>query len=310
MATELTEIELTEVSCVKRGANPGAVIMLAKTDDIPLRYQIHKGVRYDTEMSLTDKIQDVGEALQAKFRGPEVYVCVCAVFEDAVIFRLGYGPESELCRASYTHDAATNSVEIGDKVPVKVVYEDAAEPAEKALKGAHKMDPVTQVQPDAISKALADQAAEFAKKLEDAKADFQKQLDSERQRGEAAEKLAKAEQEIRRLNEFVAIGKADYPAVPLAAVRKGEVLKAIADGLPKDIADDVLKVFASANNIAQQLTVATGVYKSASTGSAEDKLNELAKARSEAKGINFYKAYEQVMQENPHLYEETRSQRQ
>jgi hypothetical protein len=307
---ELTDIELTEVSCVKRGANPGARILLAKSDDIPPRWKIHKGVRYDSEMSLTDRIEDVGEALQQKFGSMDTYVCVCEVFDDAVVFRIGYGDDI-LFRASYTHDAATDSTVIGDKVPVKVVYEDnAAESAEKALKGAHTMEPVTQAQPDAISKALADQATEFQKKLDEAKAEFQKQLDAERKRSDQAEALVKAEREVRVLNEFIAKGKADYPALPMADVRKGEILKAISENLPKEIAEDVLKIFASANAANRELMVPATAHRTIASGSAEEKLNALAKARSEAKGIDFYKAYEQVMQENPALYEETRTRRQ
>lgn len=312
--TMLTEIELTEVSCVKAGANPGARIMLAKTDEQNQRWKVGKaGVRYDTEMSLTDRIEDVGEALQEKYGAPmQTYVCICSVFDDAVIFRIGGIGDDDLYSAPYTWDAATDKVEIGDKVPVKVVYEsNAAESAEKSAKGAQAMSTATQTQSADVSKALADQAAEFQKKLDAMKQDFEKSIAAERERTEKAEALAKAEKEVRRLNEFVAIGKSQYATIPAEPVRKGEILKALHDAFEatdKAMLDDILKIFKAAENAAQQLTVPTGYSRQVSSGTAEDKLTELAKARAAAGNISFEKAYEKVLLENPALYDEYRAQ--
>lgn len=303
--TQLTDIELTEVSCVKAGANPGARIMLAKSDNIPPRYKIGKaGVRYDTEMSLTDRIEDVGEALQEKYGSPGTYICVCCVFDDAVIFRQGFG-DDYLFSAPYTWDAASDNVTIGEKTPVKVVYEpNAAESAEKS-KGAGMAETVD------VNKALADAQEAFKKQLADLTADFDRKLGVERERATAAENLAKAEKEVRRLNEFVAIGKAQYATIPGEPVRKGEILKALHDAFEstdKAMLDDILKIFRAAENAAQQLTVPTGYSRQVSSGSAEDKLTELAKARAAAGNISFEKAYEKVLSENPALYDEYRAQ--
>ncbi len=316
MANELTDIELDEVSCVKAGANPGARIVLAKTNsEVPARYKIGKaGVRYDSEMSLTDRIEDIGMAVQAKFGRTEMgdycYVCIEQVFEDAVIIRTG----DDLFRVTYTHDASSDKVELGEPVPVKVVYEDSgAEATEKALKGASNKMPDVQDQA-AFTKALADMRAEmvadFEKRQADAAADFEKRLGEERAERGKAEALAKAEREERRLNEFVAKGKAEYPHVPLSEKRKGEVLKAVTDSLPQDVAADVEKVFASANASAAELTKATGtVARVPAGGSAEAQLDKLAKDLATEKNITFAKAYAQVLDHHKDLYEQYKAER-
>lgn len=327
MATKLKDLELTEVSCVKAGANPGAKILLAKAADpvIPAKYKVGKaGVRYDTEMSLTSRIEDVGEAVKAKYYGNgNTYVHVKQVFDDTVIFCASEPGmmDEETYRASYSYEK--DSVTLGERVQVKVVYEDAGEQAEKfkfraekakSKKGA-SMEAITQeVLQAEITKALGAQQSEFAKLLEaekSARVDLEKRATEAAARADAAELVAKAEREERKLGEHIATAKSKYGALPGEDARKGALLKSIADHLPEADATEVLKLLDSGNAAMVQLMHPGGkIVKAASGGNAEQQINELAKDLAKANGVPFSKAYATVLEQHPELYAQYKDEKQ
>jgi hypothetical protein len=318
MATKLVDLELTEVSCVKAGANAGARILLAKTKrDIPAGFKFGKAqVAYDSEMSLTDQIEDVGEAIQMAYGDQNHWVCIKEVFEDAAIFRIcGDEMGDDLYRVAYTHDAATDAVTLGNKVPVKVVYQDnpATEKSAKIpnVKGEQMEEEVLKVE---LTKARE----EFAVLLAKQKADLEAAISVEKAAREeaerksvAAEALAKAEREERRLSEFITVGKSRFKTIPGEDIPKGSLLKALADKLTPEENEGVLKMLDAGSAAMGQMFVPSGGYTtSAGGGGAEKQLEELAKAKQSAKSISFAKAYDEVLNERPDLYAKYREEKQ
>ncbi len=117
-----------------------------------------------------------------------------------------------------------------------------------------------------------------------------------------AEQLSKSE-DARAEAELVTKVKAEFPNVPGEAIEKARMLRALEKLDPK-VKQTVEKIMAAANKAMGDRLSEIGKGGEAQIGTAEEKLNSLAKTYSEEHKVSFAKAYDHVLTSNAKLYEE------
>ena len=122
------------------------------------------------------------------------------------------------------------------------------------------------------------------------------------------EEMAKRDQKIAELEKRLELDdlrkRAEdvLPNVTGDIAVRAQLLKA-AEG----IGDDAVAILKAANDISAEATKANGSSEQANvekSGSANEKLEALAKAHAKEKGVNYYDAYEAVSETNRELYAE------
>lgn len=114
------------------------------------------------------------------------------------------------------------------------------------------------------------------------------------------EALAKAREEA-ELTSLAKRASTEFGALPGTDIVKARILKA-ASAMPEEVAK-ALEAALSAGNAAMKLGFEkAGMVGGAPSGSAQDEINTLAKARAAKDGISFAKASVLIMDENPELY--------
>jgi hypothetical protein len=186
----------------------------------------------------------------------------------------------------------------------------AAEPVDDVAKALESL-------PDDIQKAVSAQMEGFRKATETAQAD-----------AAAAQGVAVRERDLREERESIAKARDEMPFVPVPAsvgssrddmgrflhrVQKaqselGESFAKSADGAVSSLYDQIVDVLKAANGVletAQVFTELGTIHAAPSEGSAEGKLDSIAKAAAEAEGITFEEAYAKALVANPDLYRST-----
>lgn len=123
---------------------------------------------------------------------------------------------------------------------------------------------------------------------------------------EDANRLAKEERDARILKELSEEAVKLWPNLPGTAVEKGEILRAIR-ALPENVQKAQLAMLASGNSTSSVLFKEAGHGGQGDEGTPVEKLNKLAKELAEKTGVDFHKAYTDVL-ETPvgkQLYEES-----
>jgi len=322
----LTNLELDEISLVDAGANPHASIVLAKRKASKVGKA--EGVTYGAEISLNAMIEAIGSALREKFGGnageEDYWLYVRDVFESTVVFSQG----GETWRADYTASQSEGEIEIqlGDRVGVKMLYEDAPEKlgssvddaSASAMKGANDMaaeNQTVELSSELVKvKELGGTVVELQKRL-DAMENENKILkaaqDAEKARADEFAKAAKAEKDLRLLGEFTAVAKTRLGNLSGTDSEKGALLKSLSENLPQEEYDRVVKLMEAGNAAMANQFEPVGASGSAGANTAQGKLEALAKAKANDKSISFAKAMKEVSLDpaNKLLYQDALAER-
>lgn len=153
---------------------------------------------------------------------------------------------------------------------------------------------------DALSKADEPEVPEVIQKQLDS---IKKQLEDETAKRVAAEAVAKQANDAREMAELIKRAETEFPGLPGTPEEKGKVLKSLTK-LSDEEQKEVEKLLAAGNACLTKIT--DGVGKDVSKGgdnAASVQLEKLAEKRATEKGISKAVAYEQVVTENPALYD-------
>ncbi len=320
----LTNLELDEISLVDAGANPHAAIVLAKRK--AQKVGKAEGVTYGDQISLNRVIDAIGCALRDKFGGStgseDYWLYVRDVFDTTVVFV----QNGDTWRADYT---ATNSdgeieIQLGDRVGVKMLYEDAPDKlgssvddaSASAMKGANNMAENQTVEElrSELAKMKTDlgDVVELRKRIEATEQENQvlkAAQEAEKARADEFAKAAKAEKDLRLLGEFTAVAKNRLGNLSGTDSEKGALLKSLSENLPAEEYDRVVKLMEAGNAAMANQFEPVGASGSAGANTAQGKLEALAKARASEKSISFSKAMSQISMENRDLYGQALAER-
>lgn len=184
------------------------------------------------------------------------------------------------------------------------------------------------VLPDEVKEAVEDHVAEVTKRAEDAEAELavlkagdgeedgegddilknadpaiREIVEKANARASEAETIAKAERDARINREFIEKAKS-LPFVPGEDQEKANVMKAASASMEPDEYQSLEKMLTSMNEVISESKVFT---KAGSSQYNEDtpqgEIEKLAKARAKEEGITEAEAMDQVLAENPDLYE-------
>lgn len=271
MANRLKSLRLDEISLVDEPASPGAVVILAKNRSATL-----KGVAAET---------------------------VSAIAKAALHLNQGTGDPAPM---SVTKEDLTKALEA------------ALGPIAKRLDAHDTMIHKASMSDDekaAYEKMSDDEKAEFDGLSAEDKAAKMKKSFPPKDDEKKDDEVAKAREEVSKAIS-VAVEKATAPLLSrITDFEKRETLTAISKKYEKAIkssglpADDVVALLAKSDEATRELlaksweslgaqveALFTPVGKaSAATGSAEQKLDTIAKARSTEKSISYEKAYDEVL---------------
>ncbi len=320
----LTNLELDEISLVDTGANPHAAIVLAKRK--AQKVGKAEGVTYGAEISLNAMIDAIGSALHEKFGGnageEDYWLYVRDVFESTVVFSQG----GETWRADYTASQSEGEIEIqlGDRVSVKMLYEDAPEKlgssvddaSTSAMKGANEMaaeNQTVELSSELVKvKELGGTVVELQKRL-DAMENENKitkaALESEQKRADELAKSAKIEKDLRLLGEFKVVAKNRLGNLSGSDDEKAALLKSMSENLPTEEYEKALALMESGSVAMAKHFQPVGASGAAGEATAQGKMQSMAKALATEKGITYSKALIEVGKANPQLYADYQQER-
>lgn len=228
---------------------------------------------------------------------------LAGVIESAIAKFLGQSPgdqpgdddmnikdlEKKITELEGTAASLTALTKALDTAGVKVVKNDDGEVTGVEVKKEEEDDEIDKSKlPESVRKYL-DTLEKAAKDAAD--------------KADAADKLAKAERDRREAAELAKEAEIKYGNLPGESSAKGRVLKLIRDSGDEDVrktAEEMLlagdkAMKAALDSVGSDVPVA---------GSAEDRLDALAKERAKQDDVPYAKAYDQVLAENPNLYTE------
>jgi hypothetical protein len=320
----LTNLELDEISLVDAGANPHAAIVLAKRK--AQKVGKAEGVTYGAEISLNAMIEEIGCALREKFGGnageEDYWLYVRDVFESTVVFSQG----GETWRADYTATQADGEIEIqlGDRVSVKMLYEDAPEKlgssvddaSASAMKGANEMaaeNQTVELSSELVKvKELGGTVVELQKRL-DAMENENKitkaALEAEQKRADELAKAAKVEKDLRLLGEFEVVAKAKLGNLSGSDKDKAVLLKSMSENLPEEEYKKALELMEAGSVAMAKHFQPVGASGAIGEATAQGKMQTMAKALATEKGITYSKALIEVGKANPQLYADYQQER-
>lgn len=322
--TRLRNLELDEVSLVDAGANPHAAIVLAKRKASKVGKA--DGVTYREEISLNSLIDAIGCALRDKFGGStgseDYWLYVRDVFDTAVVFV----QNGDTWRADYTATQTEGEIEIqlGDRVGVKMLYEDATEKlgsnvdaSASAMKGAEMAaeNQTVEALSSELSKVRTDlggTVTELQKRLDAMETEnkiTKAALEAEQKRAEELAKAAKVEKDLRLLGEFEVVAKAKLGNLSGSDKDKAALLKSMSENLPEEEYKKALELMEAGSVAMAKHFESVGVGGAASATTAYGQLQAMAKKREADKGINYSKALAEVSKENPDLYAQYQQER-
>ncbi|MFO0271382.1 MAG: hypothetical protein ACK53W_12710 [Gemmatimonadota bacterium] len=271
MPTLLTDLVLDEVSLVDVPANPGARMLIYKRAAgeaaDPRTQESQMADKFSVCPDCTTKAACVGKGM-----------CMKA------------GKESDMSKT-----------DTGDMSPAELA---AALDAAHASVDTLKADLAKRDAEIATLKAAAGKEADVDKKADPAvPAEVQKRLDDMQKAVDDANAIVKAEREERAKIAAIAKAERDYPNLPGDPIEKGGALAALS-ALPEAARTTIEKMLVAGNKAIGDAMVEKGSGGGADAGTAEAKLNDLARKRAGEKGEPFAKAYQAVLDENPKLYGE------
>lgn len=271
----LTSLKLDEVSLVDRGANPLADIVLVKAENMDNEdlkpEEIGKMKRvlrqlsdlfkfdYETEKFIEDEINkedtEMTEELQKQLDEALASIEALKAEKSDLESLSKMTDEEKAYMDGMDHEAKSRFM---------------------AMSADERKEMMTK-KSDEVTKGMSDEAIA---KMES----IQKELN------EAKEALAKREEEA-VAKSFIEKAEKDFPHVAGEPVAKGAFLRAT-ESLSDDVKEFAVSLMKAANAAGESLSKEIG-SQGAGTD-AKEKLNALAKALSEEKGISFAQAYTQV----------------
>lgn len=319
----LTNLELDEISLVDAGANPHAAIVLAKRKTSKVGKA--EGVTYGAEISLNAMIEAIGSALREKFGGnageEDYWLYVRDVFESTVVFSQG----GETWRADYTATQSEGEIEIqlGDRVGVKMLYEDAPDKlgssvddaSTSAMKGANMAENQTVEElRSELAKMKTDlgDVVELRKRIEATEQEnkiTKAALEAEQKRADELAKAAKVEKDLRLLGEFEVVAKAKLGNLSGSDKDKAVLLKSMSENLPEEEYKKALELMEAGSVAMAKHFQPVGASGAIGEATAQGKMQTMAKALATEKGITYSKALIEVGKANPQLYADYQQER-
>lgn len=155
-----------------------------------------------------------------------------------------------------------------------------------------------------VEKTDEEKEAELLKSADPA---IRKMVEDAQAEAAEANSIAKAERESRLNREFLEKA-ASLPFVPGETQEKADILKAASESLTAEQYGALEKMLRGANDSMK----ASGIFKVNGSGQntegAEGRIESLAKARAEEKEITYEQAYDEILTENPDLYERSEAE--
>lgn len=297
----LKGLSFDEVSFVGQGANQNAHISIIKmadenSQDEFVHVNTSKVKDTDAIKSGKDIVSDPGESktnteVTEVEKGIMYYKAMAGITdEQKAIYTTLKEADQEAILKSATKDDFVDIVLFAKSIDEKKVTKKRTQPADESF----EMDGQT------ISKSVVGEVAyQLLKSQGERMSALEKQADD-------ANKLAKEERDARILKELSEEAVKLWPNLPGTAVEKGETLRAIRS-LPENIQKAQLAMLAAGNSTSSVLFKEAGHGGQGDDQTPVQKLDRLAKEHSEKTGVDFHKAYEQVL-ETPvgkQLYEES-----
>lgn len=201
-------------------------------------------------------------------------------------------------------DAATKSIEDLTK---------RAEDAEKArdeLEGKlEEMTKRAEAAETRVSKAKAGEEDDLEEILKGADPAMRDHMIKLHKANVAAQKRLAEMDEEREIAKAVAAVKSDYQHLPIKPENFGPVLKRMSGTMSEEDFAEVKRVLKAADHAMLTATTMSGPGGYAiAKGTAETRLDSMAKERAEKTGVSFAKAYTEVMRDNPDLYNQYKAE--
>lgn len=310
MPTELTDMQVEEISAVDTPASPGAMMTFWKRDfsaeegkampdgSFPianvtdLRNAIQAFGRADNKSEVADHIARRARALDAGGELPE---------EGKLADMIGKSTNQETVMDPEELEKRLESLEqVAKAGPAEARYM-----ADKELDVDAKAEFMGKSAEDRASvlkeAGYTEEADEVAKS--DIPEELRKKYEDLEKRARDAEEIAKAEREQREFDNLCKSVEADYPNVKGDTATKAKILKALGNG---DLAEQAKEIFKAADEAFATMFKEQGATSSEDDNAPSAKLNKMAQEKAASEGVNFHKAYADVLAtpEGERLYNE------
>lgn len=298
----LKGLSFDEVSFVGQGANQNAHISIIKMADENSQDEEFVHVSTSTVLdkdaikSGDDIVSDPGESKQTTEvteveKGILFYKAMAGITdEQKAIYTALKEADQEAILKSATKDDEIDLVSFAKSIDGKKVTKKRTVSADETF----EMDGET------ISKAVVGETAYKLLKAQGAKMEaLEKQAADDRA-------IAKEERDARILKELSEEAVKLWPNLPGDALVKGKTLRSIRS-MPEDIQKGMLSMLAAGNVSSSKLFKEAGHGGQGDESTPNDKLNKLAKEHAEKTGVDFHKAYTEILDtpDGKKLYEES-----